>query len=106
MTATEPDAEQLDALKAYAKQKGRYWKQALRDDWYNACAKVSPELSGPLQQVRNTLGPTWLNRFRLPQFTVNCGPGKNRHFGTLKEASQFCQQEFARTGIVLSIVPK
>ena len=37
------------------------------EDWYNANARVGGEPSPELQQVRNTLGPSWLNRTTLRQ---------------------------------------
>ncbi len=54
LTATE-----LGAVESYAKEHGRSWKEALRDDWSNARTR------GPLQQLRNELGPLWLDAFRL-----------------------------------------
>lgn len=56
-----PTPEQLAALSAYAAEHGRTWKSQLNDDWMNGRA------SGPLQQVRNQFGPSWLVRFRLPK---------------------------------------
>lgn len=52
--------DQLEALRSYAKQNGRTWKSKLWDDWMTGRA------NGELQQIRNTFGPTWLTRFRLP----------------------------------------
>lgn len=51
-----PTAEQIEALKAYASENGRYWKAALLLDW--SCDRTS----GALQELRNTLGPSWLLR--------------------------------------------
>lgn len=56
-----PTPEQLAALEVYAAEHGRTWKAQLNDDWMNGRA------SGPLQQVRNQFGPSWLIRFRLPK---------------------------------------
>jgi hypothetical protein len=53
--------EQLAALRSYAAEHGRTWKSQLNDDWMNGRA------SGPLQQVRNQFGPSWLIRFKLPK---------------------------------------
>jgi hypothetical protein len=61
-----PDPEQMEALRRYAREKGRYWKESLRLDWYNADPRIGGEVSGELQQLRNELGPRWLNRFRMP----------------------------------------
>ncbi len=58
-----PNAEQLQALRAFAAAHGRTWKAALRAEWMQACQGISdPELQGLLQQVRNQLGPAWLER--------------------------------------------
>jgi hypothetical protein len=57
----KPTLEQLTALQTYALEHGRTWKSQLNDDWMNGRA------SGPLQQVRNQFGPSWLIRFRLPK---------------------------------------
>ena len=52
------DAEHA-VVAAYAKEYGRSWKQALNDDWSNARTR------GPLQRIRNELGPEWLEKFKL-----------------------------------------
>lgn len=59
MSKPTPNAEQLQALREYAAKHGRNWKSALLDDWMYA------RQPGPLQQVRNNFGPTWLTKFRL-----------------------------------------
>ena len=48
-----------DALHAYARRHGRTWKSSLRDDWMRGRAE------GPLQRIRNRLGPRWLAAYRL-----------------------------------------
>ena len=63
---TEPTPEQLTALRDYAARYGRTWKAALRHEWMNACQGISDlNQQALLQQVRNTLGPSWLVSFRL-----------------------------------------
>lgn len=57
--------DQRKAVLAYAEEKGRCWKQALRDEWMRADPRIGGESSAELQQVRNTLGPMWLNRVSL-----------------------------------------
>jgi hypothetical protein len=49
------------AIREYALEHGRKWKEALRDDWMHA------RQPGHLQAVRNRLGPAWLVRFKLPK---------------------------------------
>lgn len=56
---------QRRAVLAYAAEHGRNWKSDLRADWMRASARVGGEHSAELQQVRNTLGPSWLNRVSL-----------------------------------------
>ena len=53
--------EQLEALRAYADTHGRTWKAQLNYEWMSGTA------SGALQQIRNSFGPTWLIRFKLPK---------------------------------------
>lgn len=57
-------AEQQQALRAFAKKHGRYWKQELRWCWETGRYEDSDD-SASLQQVRNGFGPSWLVRFRL-----------------------------------------
>lgn len=52
---------QLRALQVFADRHGRRWKEQLRQAWMNA-APIGPTL----HQLRNTHGPSWLDRFRLP----------------------------------------
>ena len=61
-----PSTEQLEALKAWAALYGRNWKSPLRDAWMTG-DYGSFEQSNYLQQIRNTFGPSWLIRFRLPK---------------------------------------
>lgn len=56
----EPNDEQLAALSAYAALHGRNWKARLSDAWMRAA------VSGPLQQLRNQGGPSWLASFEFP----------------------------------------
>jgi hypothetical protein len=60
----KPNAEQIEALKEWAKLHGRNWKAPLRDAWMDGDYHGF-ENSHLLQQVRNTFGPSWLARFRL-----------------------------------------
>ncbi len=51
--------DHVAALQDYAKEHGRTWKAKLRDDWMNA------RTTGPLHELRNSHGPSWLANFRL-----------------------------------------
>lgn len=61
-----PTGEQIEALRLFAAANGRKWKSALRTVWENGAyerAVLGGADPAPLQQVRNTFGPTWLIRF-------------------------------------------
>lgn len=62
--------DQRKAILAYAKEKGRHWKQSLRDDWSRADPRINGESSPELQQIRNVHGSMWLNRVRLKDLEV------------------------------------
>lgn len=60
MTKLRPLTEKEHAaIRAYARENGRYWKARLRDDWMNA------RTAGILQVLRNSHGPSWLVSFSL-----------------------------------------
>ncbi len=63
-----PTAEQMEALRTFAAANGRNWKQSLRHCWETGCYSdySGTERSDLLQRVRNSFGPSWLVRFRLP----------------------------------------
>lgn len=63
--APVPTPEQLEALRAYALEKGRNWKRKLRADWLHAAAQIGGVHSPLLQQIRNDFGPEWLNAFQF-----------------------------------------
>ncbi|MCF1465014.1 hypothetical protein B7W85_22625 [Allorhizobium ampelinum] len=57
-------AEELRALQEYAERHGRSWKRILNHVWMGE----APPDDGPvLRRLRNTHGPTWLDRYRLPK---------------------------------------
>jgi hypothetical protein len=69
MNKPQPSAEQLAALTLFAAANGRYWKAVLREVWINgnyASTDLNGADSAALQQLRNTLGPSWLVKFKLP----------------------------------------
>lgn len=53
-------AEQLSAIRQFARTHGRTWKNELRRHWERA------SLSGTIHALRNSHGPSWLQSFRLP----------------------------------------
>lgn len=62
-----PNAEQLEALQRYASANGRCWKSQLRDAWMAGGydTQTGHYIGGPLQQLRNAFGPSWLTSFSL-----------------------------------------
>jgi len=55
-----PSPETIEALERYALEHGPHWRERLRSQWGHASA---PPI---LHALRNTHGPTWLGRFKLP----------------------------------------
>ena len=52
--------DQKKALAAFKSRYGRIWKRALSIAWSNGTDPAEPG-GGYLRQIRNTLGPAWLN---------------------------------------------
>ncbi|MET3778095.1 hypothetical protein ABID20_003682 [Rhizobium alvei] len=55
---------EVDALQDYAARHGRSWKRILNDAWMG---EAPHDVGGILRRLRNTHGPTWLDRYRLPK---------------------------------------
>jgi hypothetical protein len=68
MTRRQPlpdlDDEQVAALQAYAARHGRRWKSILNNVWMGGAPYDD---GGILRRLRNTHGPSWLQRYRLPK---------------------------------------
>jgi len=60
----ELDGEQVAALQAYAARHGRRWKSILNNVWMGGAPYDD---GGILRRLRNTHGPSWLQRYRLPK---------------------------------------
>lgn len=58
------DAEQVAALRDYAIRHGRRWKSILNNVWMGGAPYDD---GGILRRLRNTHGPSWLHRYRLPR---------------------------------------
>jgi hypothetical protein len=58
--------QQIWALQQFARVHGRTWKSALRARWERG-NWLSDEYASDLQTLRNTHGPSWLARFRMPE---------------------------------------
>ena len=57
---TEPE---WNALSDYARNHGRTWKAALKNDWMRGTPGLAPEL----RKLRNDLGTRWLDAFQFKQ---------------------------------------
>jgi hypothetical protein len=59
----ELDDAMMSALLDWRQRNGRSWKQRLQIAWMSG-ADGSDRRSSSLRQIRNHLGPTWLDRLR------------------------------------------
>jgi hypothetical protein len=67
--------DQVECIRWFAWHNGRYWKQALRDQWMVACRDIveivpgQPDYRAHLQLLRNhpKFGPSGLINYRLPK---------------------------------------
>lgn len=98
---TKPQQEALDAFR---EAKGRNWKAALRANWERArYPGVSADHAAALQQVRNTLGPEWLTKYRpeptriVSQDQMSWEAG--REAKTLEEAKALAGVALAKLGL-------
>jgi len=64
MATNQLNTLQLDVLRRFAKQHGRYWKSKLRSAWTSGRDDRMQD-GAVLRQIRNDFGPVWLTRFRL-----------------------------------------
>jgi len=61
-----PTTEQLAALQRFRERHGRMWKGKLQELWMREPGSRYPDAS-VLRQIRNQLGPTWLQNFRFTE---------------------------------------
>lgn len=69
MTQRPLEADELAALKAFAAEYGREWKQYLMAAWLSSAHRgraMGGKDTGILRGIRNTFGPSWLVDFRFP----------------------------------------
>ena len=50
------------ALRLFARDNGRTWKTKLADEWESGGYGLAADIKGPLQQLRNVIGPTQLHK--------------------------------------------
>jgi len=55
--------EEVNALQDYAARHGRSWKRILHNAWFGEAPYDDGRI---LRRLRNTPGPTWLDRYLLP----------------------------------------
>jgi hypothetical protein len=60
MTYRNLTDEEISALRYYSETNGRSWKAALLQEW------IRGSNDPVLQALRNSHGPTWLTKLRLP----------------------------------------
>ncbi|TKT57446.1 hypothetical protein YA62_020895 [Agrobacterium sp. LC34] len=58
------DPQEEAALQDYAARHGRSWKRILNRAWMGEAPCDDGQV---LRKLRNTHGPTWLDRYRLPK---------------------------------------
>ncbi|WP_454858761.1 hypothetical protein [Rhizobium binxianense] len=56
--------EEVQVLQDYAGKHGRYWKTVLNRVWMG---EAPYDDGATLRRLRNSHGPTWLDRYRLPK---------------------------------------
>jgi len=67
-------AEELAVVQKFAKEYGREWKRYLMAAWLSQPYKglhMGGKDTGTLRYLRNTLGHTWLEKFKLPKEPAN-----------------------------------
>jgi|SRR5690349_5339753 len=69
--------EQAAAIRAYAAQHGRTWKDQLLSDWMRAGSRTYRGEWCYLQQIRNQKGPSWLRSMTLEPATETTDQGEN-----------------------------
>lgn len=65
--------DQAEALRTWAKEYGRTWKRDLLDAWLVAGSRWN-HYSPYLQQLRNQLGPSWLNQIKADLGNLDIDP--------------------------------
>lgn len=69
---------QVAALQAYAARHGRRWKSILSNVWMGGAPYDD---GGILRRLRNTHGPSWLQRYRLPKARPSVDDNDGREIG-------------------------
>lgn len=84
--------KQARCLKAFAQHMGHQWKSKLRNIWCRdqpwSSTEAAREEHALLRQIRNDLGPNWLNKVKMDEIQRAAHPGLEDH-GKAKLGSQF-----------------
>ena len=62
------EAEAIEVLVRVRKSTGHYWRSIVHACWHNGWYRKNHlgEFEGALQNIRNTFGPSWLMKVKLP----------------------------------------
>ena len=62
------EAEAIEVLVRVRKSAGHYWRRIVHECWHNGWYQMNHlgAFEGSLQRIRNTFGPSWLMRAKLP----------------------------------------
>ena len=84
--------KQARCLKAFAQHMGHQWKSKLRNTWCRdqpwGTTETAREEHALLRQIRNDLGPNWLNKVKMDEIPRAAQPGLDDK-GTAKHGSTF-----------------
>ena len=84
--------KQARCLKAFAQRMGHQWKSKLRNTWCRdqpwGTTEAAREEHALLRQIRNDLGPNWLNKVKMDEIQRAAHPGLEDH-GKAKLGSTF-----------------
>lgn len=75
--------KQARCLKAFAQRMGHQWKSRLRNTWCRdqpwGTTEAAREEHALLRQIRNDLGPNWLNKVKMDEIQRAAQPGLEDH---------------------------
>ncbi len=93
----------MPAYKYTPKEKEEMWR---KNDIETGITKPKPKHMKTSQTQPDTGNKTASAQpENVRRFKVNTGPRRNRYFATLDSARAYCSEVFARSNVVLSIIP-
>lgn len=75
MNARPLEADEAEALKAFAAEYGRHWKMYLMAAWMSSSYRgrqMGGKDTGILRGIRNQFGPSWLVDFKMSDLDLHC----------------------------------